>query len=430
VLVSRPELKYDNIINFPVQTRFLKLPIENFLKIEGIDPLDPQIAMINAINDPVYRQIVACLSRRTGKTYISNTIAFLKAMEPKSNILIVSPNYSLTNISWNLQVQQLERHGIEIKSKNKTDREIHLENGSMIKFGSVSQADSLVGRSYDLIIYDEAAIDGNGGDAYNVQLRPTLDKNNSKIIFISTPRGSNFFEGFYQRGFSAEFPSWVSIHSTWRDNPRMGEADVAEARKGMSRAEFEQEYEAKFTTFEGQVYEDFDAETMSRDLSDMVFDEYDYDTIMGIDPGYRDETAALILKYHHDSDVFYLVWEYLKAGANTGVHAQEFLEADRMYCVDQVFCDQAAAQFREDLISMFDFPSNPANKSILDGISYVQRIIQQGKLIVDSKCVHALEMLTNYRWDMNPALTKPKTVHDKYSHMADALRYALYSFVK
>lgn len=431
MLVSRSELLYDKVIDFPVQDRFLKLPVQNFLQIEDIEPLAPQIAMLNAVNDPQYTQVVACLSRRTGKTYISNTIAFLKAMEPGSNILIVSPNYSLTNISWNLQVQQLERHGIEIKSKNKTDREIHLENGSMIKFGSVSQADSLVGRSYDLIIYDEAAIDGKGGDVYNVQLRPTLDRPGSKIIFISTPRGSNYFKDFYDRGFSDEFPTWVAIHSTWKDNPRMTEKDVKEARKGMSRAEFEQEYEAKFTIFEGQVYEDFDVDTMSRDLSDMDFsDEYEYETIMGLDPGYRDPTAALVLKYHHESDTFYLVWDYLVAGGNTAVHAEAFLAADAQYRIDMVFCDPAAAQFREDLVSMFDFPSNAANKSILDGISYVQRIIQQGKLIVHSGCVDTLSMLNNFRWDLNPNLTKPKTVHDVHSHLADSLRYAIYSYVK
>lgn len=430
MLVSR-SINTTEILEFPVASRFLKLPIQNFLKIEGIDPLAPQIAMINSINDPQYRFVVGCLSRRTGKTFIANAIAFIKAMEPGSNILIISPNYSLSSISWKEQERMLVKHGIEIKSKNKTDKEIVLENGSLIKFGSVSQADSCVGRSYALLLFDECAIDPNGMEAFNIQLRPTLDTANSKAIFISTPRAGNWFKDFYERGFSEEYPSWVSVHSTWEDNPRLTDQDVKEARLGMSKAEFEQEYCASFVTMDGQIYEDFDQDTMVRDLSGIDFsDEYAYETIMGIDPGYRDPTASLVLKYHHDSDTFYLVWDYLKAGGNTAVHAEAFLTADAQYKIDQVFCDSAAAQFREDLVSMFDFPSNAANKSVLDGISYVQRLIQQGKLIVHSECVDSINMLLNYRWDPNPNLIKPKPVHDTHSHLSDALRYAMYSYVK
>ena len=51
------------------------------------------------------------------------------------------------------------------------------------------------------IIFDEAAL-VDGRDAFNVALRPTLDKDNSKAIFISTPRGrNNWFSEFYQKAF-------------------------------------------------------------------------------------------------------------------------------------------------------------------------------------------------------------------------------------
>ena len=86
-------------------------------------------------------------------------------------------------------------------------------------------------RHYDLIIFDEAAL-ADGRDAFNVALRPTLDKDNSKAIFISTPRGkNNWFSDFFYRGFSDEFKEWASIRATYKDNPRMSETDIAEARK-------------------------------------------------------------------------------------------------------------------------------------------------------------------------------------------------------
>ena len=429
MLVSRPDTVTDYIVQFHVKDRFLKLPIENFLAIQGIEPLPAQIAMINLVNDPQYRFVVGCLSRRTGKTFISNTMAFLKAMEPGSSILIVSPNYSLTGISWNEQVKMLNQHGIEIASKNKTDKEIKLENGSLMKFGSVSQADSLVGRSYDLILFDEAAIDSNGLDAFNIALRPTLDKPNSKAIFISTPRGSNFFKDFYERGFSDEFPQWASVHATCEDNPRMTKSDIEEAKKGMSRSHFQQEYYASFVSLEGQIYDafDFDTQVVPFDFGLAQRDPIRFERIMGIDPGYRDATGGVILYYDTELDVFYCVWDYCEAAKTTATHAEKFDAAINDHLVDMIFIDSAAAQFRQDLAVQYDIPSNAAQKSVLDGIAYCQNLVEQKKLLVDPGCKHVLEVLLNYTWDPNPNLAKPRPLHNKYSHVADALRYAVYS---
>ena len=39
-----------------------------------------------------------------------------------------------------------------------------------------------------------------------------------------------------------------------------------------------------------------------------------------------------------------------------------------------------------------------------------------------------LSCLDQYQWDPNPNLAKEKPKHNRASHMADALRYGLYSF--
>ena len=165
----------------------------------------------------------------------------------------MSPNYALSQISFDLQRTLIKHFDLEVTKDNAKDKVIEISNGSTIRMGSVNQVDSCVGRSYDLIIFDEAAL-ADGKDAFNVALRPTLDKPNSKAIFISTPRGkSNWFSEFFWRGFSEDFPEWASIRATYRDNPRMSQSDIAEARKSMSEAEFKQEYEADFNTYEGQI---------------------------------------------------------------------------------------------------------------------------------------------------------------------------------
>ena len=97
----------------------------------------------------------------------------------------MSPNYSLSQISFDLQRNLIKHFDLEVVKDNAKDKVIELSNGSTVRMGSVNQVDSCVGRSYDLIIFDEAAL-ADGRDAFNVALRPTLDKDNSKAIFIST----------------------------------------------------------------------------------------------------------------------------------------------------------------------------------------------------------------------------------------------------
>jgi phage terminase large subunit len=96
--------------------------------------------------------------------------------------------------------------------------------------------------------------------------------------------------------------------------------------------------------------------------------------------------------------------------------------------VEIVFIDSAAAQFASDLAYNYDIATTKAKKDVLPGIAYVQTLVQQGRLLVHKDCVHVLAMLDQYRWDTREGLTKERPKHDEYSHMADAVRYALYSY--
>jgi len=229
--ISREGISSTELTEYSVEERFIKLPIENYLNLIDIEPVPPQIAVINAIQNPLYRFVVGVLARRTGKSFISNIIGHLVTLVPGSNILVIAPNYSLSSISWDLQRKLLNTFDVELERSNAKDKIIELTNGSTIRMGSIGQVDSVVGRSYDLIIFDESALNDKGAEAFNIQLRPTLDKPNAKALFISTPRGKNWFYEFYMRGFSDDFPPWCSIHSTCYDNPRANPQDIEDAKK-------------------------------------------------------------------------------------------------------------------------------------------------------------------------------------------------------
>ena len=427
------DLKVDGYGDFTLEERFLKLPAENYIKLLDIEPNRPQFAILNAINDPRYRFVTACVSRRVGKTYIANIIGQLVTLTPGTTVLIIAPDYALASISWDLQRELLNMFDVERERDNAKDRVITIANGSMIRIASVSRVDSAVGRSYDLIIFDEAAINDNGGTAFNINLRPTLDKINSKCLFISTPRGDNWFKDFFDRGFSqdSKFSEWISIHADYRENPRASTKDIEEARATLSNAEFEQEYLANFVTFEGQIY---------GLRSEQIIDTSDYmerafrarnhvDIIMGLDVGFRDDTAAaviLVSPTKEDRLEYFIVDEYMKRGVSTEAHAGELQRLIETYDIDYTYIDHSAAQTKFDLAYMYDIPTNNANKSQLDGISFISSLLENNLLHVDENCIECIYSLRNYKWKENT--DKPAPEHKRASHMADAIRYAIYTY--
>jgi hypothetical protein len=426
VEVSRRDVISDEIVELGSEAKFLKLPIGPYLDLLNVTPLPSQIAIINAINNPKYRFVSAAVSRRQGKTYIANIIGQLVSLVPGSNILIMSPNYALSQISFDLQRNLIKHFDLEVTKDNAKDKVIEISNGSTVRMGSVNQVDSCVGRSYDLIIFDEAAL-ADGKDAFNVALRPTLDKENSKAIFISTPRGrNNWFSEFFYRGFSKDFPEWCSIRATYRDNPRMSESDIAEARKSMSDAEFKQEYEADFNTYEGQIWK-FNFETQVKDLSQL--DTSKMDVFAGLDVGYKDPTALCVIAYDWDAGKYYLVDEYLNAERTTEQHAIEIQKLIDRWDIDFIYIDSAAQQTRFDLAQNYGISTINAKKSVLDGIGHVSSLVDNDNLYVDQQCKESLICLDSYQWDPNPNLAREKPKHNMASHMADGLRYALYSFI-
>lgn len=429
--ISRDDIDRYDITELETSIRFIKLPITNYLKLlpspDGKGSVwdninRPQIGLINAVNNPKYRFICAALSRRLGKTFIANIIGQLVALVPGCNVLIMSPNYNLSSISFELQRRFIKTFDLEVAKDNLKDKVIELKNGSTIRMGSISTVDSCVGRSYDLIIFDEAALGSDAENAFNVSLRPTLDRPGAKAIFISTPRGkNNWFSRFYQRGFSPEYPAWISLHADYTENERMKEEDVEEAKRSMSKAEYSQEYMASFNSFEGQIYA----------FNDECIKEFEHsdgcEYFAGLDPGYRDPTAFIVITYDPKSDKFHVIDEYQTAEAVTSAHAKVIGEMVEKYGIDPIFIDAAAAQFASDLAFQYNIATIKAKKQVLEGIAFVQTIIEQDRLLVSPHCTITLAMLDQYAWDQRETITTEKPKHDIHSHMADSLRYALYT---
>jgi len=403
---------------------FFKLPVDKLLS-KMPTPIvfnESQQAMLDGLNDK--RFWVHISARRTGKSYAAALLAFAKLLEPGQQVMVVAPNFTLSSIIWDYVTDIISKTGVEIVTKNQKDKVVKLENGSIFRLLSANNRDSLVGRAANLLIIDEAAIIPDD-EYFTRDLRPALSTfNDSRCLWISTPRGKgNYLYDYFQRGDNDDYDEWGSDLFTWRANPLLGEKDVAEAEKTMTRALFAQEYMCAWTTTEDQIYEYLDDEKHVGEYQEKQFVE----VIAGLDVGYRDENVFVVIGY--DGDSYFVLDEYISKESTTSELAEAITELQDRWKIDSIYIDSSAAQVKADFAYDYDIFCDNAVKSVNDGINFIQALIEHGNLCFDEEgAKHTYHAMTAYKW--NTKTDNPKPHHDWSSHPSDAVRYALYTHHK
>lgn len=77
-------------------------------------------------------------------------------------------------------------------------------------------------------------------------------------MFISTPKGRNFFYDLYQLGQNPDHPDYVSYRGKSEESPFISNEAIAQAKRTLPDAVFKQEYEAEFIDDGGEVFAGLD----------------------------------------------------------------------------------------------------------------------------------------------------------------------------
>ncbi len=120
----------------------------------------------------------------------------------------------------------------------------------MVAIRSADNPDSLRGEGLDYVVLDEAAY--IAPEAWSEAIRPALSDRLGKALFISTPRGRNFFWDLYRRG--GVEPDWASFTYPTSANPYIQPSEIEAARAELPEIIFNQEYLADFVDSEGAVF--------------------------------------------------------------------------------------------------------------------------------------------------------------------------------
>ena len=190
------------------------------------------------LDSPKRFKVLMC-GRRWGKSDISKNLSIDYMLNSKS-VAYITPTYQLAKVFYEDVLLILPNE--LIKSKNKSDLVIELITGGSLSFFTGEKPDALRGRKFHLVIIDEASYVKDLKNAWNNAIRPTLTDYRGDAIFISTPRGKDFFNSLFDRGQNKEEEEWESFRFTSYDNPYIDPAEIEMAKMELPENAFRQEY--------------------------------------------------------------------------------------------------------------------------------------------------------------------------------------------
>lgn len=313
------------------------------------------------------------------------------------------------------------------KDLRESELAVRLPNGSQVRLFGADNPNALRGIYLDGVVMDEFA--DMRPSLWGEVIRPTLSDRAGWAVFIGTPRGHNaFYELMYG---STEHPGgaiadaeWLALTLRASETKILPEAELAAARRQMTEAQYEQEYECSFeAAIIGAVY--------AKELKSAAVGSVPYDAAHLVhtawDIGYGDSTA--IWFWQQVGDEVRIIDYYESSGERTPFYVS--LLKGRGYDFDTAWLPHDAENGSLSGLSFAEqLGQNGLRVRVLprigleEGINAARMLFPRCRFDA-ARCAAGLESLRMYRWAYNDRMgeLKPTPVHDFASHGADSFRY-------
>lgn len=285
---------------------------------------------------------------------------------------------------------------------NKSECTYTYTNGCMIEFFGVDNASKVHGSARDILFVNEA-------QSIPREIFRQLDIRTRKKVIIDFNPVRKFWG-------ETEFVGdrYLTIHSTYKDNPYLSEEQVSAIEKNRNDANWWRVYgEGETGGVEGNVYPEYEV------IEDMP--ETFTGRCLGLDFGFvNDPTAIVDIRFQGwDLYVDLLCYETGLLNANIA----EYLTVNGINRIVTV-CDNAEQKSIVELQQkrVKAMPCIKGRGSVAGGIAQVK----QFKLHVTKRSVKLLDELDNYKWIKDEATdTYTNEPIDAWNHALDAMRYGV-----
>ncbi len=285
---------------------------------------------------------------------------------------------------------------------NKSDCTYTYANGCMIEFFGVDNASKVHGSARDILFVNEA-------QTIPREIFRQLDIRTRKKVIIDFNPVRKFWG-------ETEFVGdrYLTIHSTYKDNPYLSKEQVSAIEKNMNDANWWRVYgEGETGGVEGNVYPEYEV------IEDMP--ETFTGRCLGLDFGFvNDPTAIVDIRFQGwDLYVDLLCYETGLLNANIA----EYLTINGINRIVTV-CDNAEQKSIVELQQkrVKAMPCIKGRGSVAGGIAQVK----QFKLHITKRSVKLLDELDNYKWIKDESTdTYTNEPIDAWNHALDAMRYGV-----
>lgn len=241
---------------------------------------EPHINQQKILDSDSRFRVIMC-GRRFGKSELAQ-LEMIQSASFGNDVAYVTPTYQLAKTFFNKLTELLPFEN------NKSDLHIKFPSAGSIMFFTGERLDNLRGRKFHLVVIDEASFIPNLENGWLNSIRPTLTDYKGRALFLSTPKGKNYFYSLYMKNGETD---WQSFKFTTYDNPYIEASEIDDARRQLPQAVFEQEYlanpmENASNPFGSQHINDCVKPISNKPVSYYGIDlakSYDWSVIIGLD---------------------------------------------------------------------------------------------------------------------------------------------------
>lgn len=362
--------------------------------------------LLDAFVNPRIRGIANKGGTRSGKTWAALQLLHIlcKSCEKPLVVSCVAATLPMVKRGMQRDFRQMliAESEWDEEAFNKTEGSYTYPNGSMIEFFGIDNASKVHGPARDILFVNEA-------QSIPRETFRQLDIRTRKKVIIDFNPVRKFWG-------ETEFVGdrYVTIHSTYKDNPYLTEEQISAIEKNRNDANWWRVYgEGETGGVEGNVYPEYEV------IEDMP--ETFTGRCLGLDFGFvNDPTAIVDLRFEGwDLYVDLLCYETGLLNANIA----DYLNSNGLNRIVTV-CDNAEQKSIVELQQkrVKAMPCIKGRGSVAGGIAQVK----QFKMHVTRRSVKMLDELDNYKWIKDESSdTYTNEPIDDWNHALDAMRYGV-----
>lgn len=342
---------------------------------------------------------------RSGKTYSLMMYLLVVALQFSKSIDVISESFphlrrgALKDIedilmAWGLLDGEHYRY-------HKTDHTYSIPStGSSIRFFSADDWGKVKGSRRDILFINEA-------NRIPYETYRQLAVRTTETIFIDWNPDSEFW--FEEKGLATSDKTKL-IQSTYKDNPFLGEVQIAEIESNKGDEAWWKVYGlGQVGRPQGLIYTNWQQVREIPQGAQLI--------ARGLDFGFTNDPTAIVAVYRLNGELY--IDEELYAKGLTNDKISQALKGKN----GRVVADSAEMKSITEIYNMGVRGIEPAKKgadSVRNGI----QILQRYKMHITQRSLNIIYELRNYKWqeDKINGTIKNQPI-DKYNHALDALRY-------